>query len=151
MKSYNLGLDEQRQYKFTLRKRLEAVTDLTQTANATAQTIPLFTARAGSFCRSVLMRLTIPFKASGDNTFNDTTVIVGDSGDTDRLFASTQINENGTEVLIAFHPSTVPCVYATDTVINAIFTPMTGKNLAALNVGAIDFFFDIVNVDRLIS
>lgn len=75
--------------------------DLTETTPNTAQTIKLLTAPANSIVRLVKHKLVKAFEATSDAAFNNVAITVGDAGDVDRLLPSTQINKNGTEIVIA--------------------------------------------------
>ena len=80
-------------------------TDLTETAANTAQTLALLSLAAGKACRFVKYDLPVPFKDASDAAFNSCAVTLGDGNDVDRFLASTQLNENGTEVLRKFGQS----------------------------------------------
>ena len=85
--------------------------DLTEATANTAQTLTLFTAEANKAVRLVKHSLPIPFKDASDAPFNDVAIQVGVSGTLARFLASTQINENGTEVRAKAGPA-VPALPA---------------------------------------
>lgn len=120
--------------------------DLTEATANTAQTVPLLTLPAHAAVLNAGFYLKTPFKNSGDNAFNTTTLIVGDAGDTDRLLTSKELNENGTEILSWVTPhatDTIPFAYTTATVINAIFGSMSAKSLADLNTGEVHILLEV--------
>jgi hypothetical protein len=118
-------------------------TDLTETTANTPQTIALFTKGAGRAYKLVKSVLKTPFKDASDVALNTTTLIVGDSGDTDRLLVSQELNENGTEVLLK---EGVAALYAPtgDTVTNAIFGSMADKSLSDIDTGLVYLYFKLV-------
>jgi len=73
--------------------------DLTEATANTAQVIKAFTAPAGKATRYIGHKLVRAFKDASDNAFNTTPITVGDAGDPDRLLVSTELNENGTEIV----------------------------------------------------
>lgn len=111
------------------------------TATNQTKTIELFsvsTQVAVSLVKSVLV---VPFKDASDAAFNTTLIEVGDGADTDRLLTSTQLNENGTEVLLKL--GTGFYVYtATDTV-DAKLTPMATKIGDELDTGKLRLYFKV--------
>jgi hypothetical protein len=74
-------------------------TDLTTSADNTAQDITLITLPAYSVVKSAATYLKTPFQKTGTAAYNNNVLIVGDAGNDDRFIASQQINVNGTEVL----------------------------------------------------
>jgi hypothetical protein len=73
--------------------------DLTESADNTAQVIALFTAPAGKAIRYIGHKLVRAFKDASDAAFNTTPITAGDAGDPDRLLVSTELSENGTEIV----------------------------------------------------
>jgi hypothetical protein len=78
--------------------------DLTETTANTAQVIALIAAPANTVARVVKVKNVIPFKDASDAALNTTALTIGDAGDADRLLASTELNVNGTEVLLKQGP-----------------------------------------------
>jgi len=124
-------------------------TDLTTTANSTAQDITLITLPAFSVVKSAAIYLKTPFQDTADSAFDDLDLIVGDATDDDRFLTATEVNVNGTEILAKAHPSTTPHAYVAATAVVAKFTPETGKNVAALNAGEVHIFLEVVQLDTL--
>jgi hypothetical protein len=111
--------------------------DLTETANATAQTVQIATITGlRQLVEVVRMELIAPFQDTADAANNSTLLEVGDDGDTDRFLTSTQLNVNGTEVYMKAGTGTRH-VYSSDDTLDLLFTPPSGKNLAALNRGEV--------------
>ena len=123
--------------------------DLTETTANTAQTIALVTLPVGTVVLRSAMYLKTPFQDSADGAHNATGLIVGDSGDTDRLLTATELNVNGTEILAKAWPSTVPYAAASSTVVNAIFSSMSAKNLAALDTGEVWIYLAVADLTTL--
>ncbi len=117
--------------------------DLTELATDTTQKIRLFTAGAGRVVKFVSHELDPAFKDSADNTFNTTTGIIGDSGDTDRHMVSTEFNENGTEILRSLS-NLDSYRYAAATDVDLILSAMADKALASINTGRLFLYFNVV-------
>lgn len=117
--------------------------DLTETTADTAQNVALFTTPA-SYCSVELKKsvLVTPFKDASDAAFNTNALIVGDSGDTDRLLASQELNANGTEVLKKIGTGT-KMVYTSATVINANIAAMAAKSLSNVDTGEVHLYLCI--------
>jgi hypothetical protein len=90
--------------------------DLTQAADDTAQVIPIISVPANSIVRVEKVVLVTPFKDASDVAFNTTPLTIGDTGDADRLLTSTELNVNGTEVILKQGPvgATLAAVTTTD-------------------------------------
>tara|TARA_R110000868_G_scaffold198_3_gene1959 strand:- start:891 stop:1511 length:621 start_codon:yes stop_codon:yes gene_type:complete len=98
MKTSNLTLNESAANGgFTHRIEIGHA-DLTETTTNTAQVLEALTLPAGAVVLNVAAKLITPFKDASDNAFNNVAIEIGDGADTDRYLASTQINENGTEI-----------------------------------------------------
>lgn len=105
MKIYPLVLEEQAAAGGA-NVRVEVThADLTEATANTAQTIPLLTVGAKMAVRLVKAVLVTPFKDASDADFNTCPATVGDGSDVDRLLASMELNENGTEVLLKPGPA----------------------------------------------
>lgn len=125
-------------------------TDLTTSANNTTQSLTLITLPAGTVVKSAAYWLKTPFKLSTNSSFDLTTMIVGDSGDTDRYIDSSELNENGTEVVYAVNnEGKLPSVTTASTAVNAVFTPKAANNLAELDTGEIHIYLETADVTTL--
>jgi hypothetical protein len=125
-------------------------TDLTTSADNTAQDITLITLPAYSVVKSAATYLKTPFEKTGTAAYNTNVLIVGDSGDTDRFIASQELNVNGTEILAkANAASTVPHAYATATAVVANFASMASYDLAELDAGEVHIFLEVAQLDSL--
>jgi len=125
-------------------------TDLTTSADNTAQDITLITLPANSVVKSAATYLKTPFKLVGTTAYDNNVLIVGDSGDTARFIASQQVNENGTEVLAKAQDVTkVPHAYATATAVVAKFASMAAYSLADLDAGEVHIFLEVAQLDSL--
>jgi hypothetical protein len=124
-------------------------TDLTTAADNTAQDITLITLPAYSVVLSAATYLKTPFQKTGTSAYNSNLLIVGDSGDTDRLIASQQLNVNGTEVLAKAQASTIPYAYEAATAIVANFASMASYDLLELDAGEVHIFLEVAQLDAL--
>lgn len=115
-------------------------TDLTQASTATAQTIEAMTVKVGTLITACAARLITPFKDSADAANNTTAIQVGDGGDTDRFLTSTELNENGTEILAKGGTGTQHAYVAADTLDVLFEAPTTGKTLLALDTGKVHIY-----------
>ena len=123
--------------------------DLTNSTNNTAQSLTLITLPAGTVIKSAAYWLKTPFDST-NTSFDSTTIIVGDSGDTDRCINSSEVNENGTEVLYAVNDaSKLPFVTTASTAVTATFTPKAANNLAQLSTGEIHIYLETADVTSL--
>jgi hypothetical protein len=149
MKVFELPAETKAATGFTHKAVLDHV-DLTDTTTSGTQSFTLLTIPAKSVVRSVAMHLKTPFKETADATNNELKLIVGDATNDDRFLKSVELNENGTEVLVALNPpNVVPHVATAATAVIAKFTPKTGENLALLNVGEVNVFFEIIGFSSL--
>ena len=124
-------------------------TDLTTATDNTAQDITLITLPAYSVVLSAATYLKTPFQKTGTSAYNSNLLIVGDSGDTDRLIASQQLNVNGTEVLAKAQASTIPYAYEAATAIVANFASMASYDLLELDAGEVHIFLEVAQLDAL--
>jgi len=124
-------------------------TDLTNATDAAAQDITLITLPANSVVKSAATYLKTPFQLTGTVAYNSNALIVGDSGDTDRIIASQQLNVNGTEILAKAHASTTPFAYVAATAIVANFASMAAYDLAELDAGEVHIFLEVAQLDTL--
>lgn len=126
--------------------------DLTETNANTAQTITLLTLPANAAVMEAGFYLETPFQDTQDAALNTTTLIVGDSGDTDRLIPSKETNLNGTEItafVTANVTDSLPYAYTSSTVVSAIFGSMAAKTLAQLDTGKIHIFLRVSQLDAV--
>lgn len=148
--------------------------DLTEAGTNTAQTITnAFPVLNKVGVGLVKMELRQAFEDSDVAAFNSVTVIVGDGNDTDRYLASTELNENGTEVWAKFGRSVWQStmtltnmgehgladvvavtnvahlgqnVYTAADSVDFIFTPLpVSYALSALDKGEIRFYFRVID------
>jgi hypothetical protein len=124
-------------------------TDLTTAADNTAQDITLITLPAYSVVMRAATYLKTPFQKTGTSAYNSNLLIVGDSGDTDRLIASQQLNVNGTEVLAKAQASTIPFAYEAATAVVANFASMASYDLLELDAGEVHIFLEVAQLDAL--
>lgn len=124
-------------------------TDLTTSADNTAQDITLITLPANSVVKSAATYLKTPFQLTGTAAYNSNVLIVGDPGVTNRIIASQQLNVNGTEVLAKAHASTTPFAYVAATAIVANFASMAAYDLAELDAGEVHIFLEVAQLDTL--
>jgi hypothetical protein len=125
-------------------------TDLTTSADNTAQDITLITLPANSVVKSAATYLKTPFKETAATAYNNNVLIVGDSGDTARFIASQQVNENGTEILAKAQDVTkVPHAYAAATAVVAKFASMAAYSLADLDAGEVHIYLEVAQLDTL--
>ena len=125
-------------------------TDLTTSADNTAQDFTLITLPANSVVKSAATYLKTTFQKTGTTAYNSNTLIVGDSGDTARFIASQQLNENGTEITAKAQDVTkVPYAYATSTPVVARFASMAAYDLLELDAGEVHIFLEVAQLDTL--
>jgi hypothetical protein len=108
--------------------------DLTEATANTAQTLDILTVGAGYLVECVSFALKTDFEDASDAAFNTTAITVGDSGDADRLLASTETNTNGTEIDAAAGTGTV-FAPTSDTTIQVTVNAMADKSLEDIDAG----------------
>ena len=123
--------------------------DLTTATDNTAQDITLITLPAYSVVKAAATYLKTPFQLTGTAAYNSNVLIVGDSGDTDRIIASQQLNVNGTEILAKAHASTTPFAYVAATAIVANFASMAAYDLAELDAGEVHIYLEVAELASL--
>lgn len=135
---------------FTHRTYVEAG-DLTQTALAAAQIIDLFDREPGDVIVKAAAYVEAPFENTDDPNFNDTKVIFGDAGDTDRLLAEFQVNKNGTvNYDVATPGGALPFSFSTAGSLQMTIAAMEGKALRDINSGKLWVFIEKTN-SRLLA
>lgn len=147
MNAFKLSAEETRETQHT-HKFVVTAADLTEAAANTAQNVTLATLPAGSvvnFCATKLVR---PFEDTTDTAFNTTTLTVGDAGSANRFLSSTELNENGTEVIYKGGAS-VGHAYASATAVRATFGSMTAKSLEDLDEGEVHIFLSVYDLNGL--
>lgn len=150
MKVQKLSNEEAAQAGFT---HLVTVTheDLTNTSasGTPTQTLEPITVGAGDLVHGPFaLRLITAFKHAADSAQNSTTVQVGDGGDTDRFITSTELNENGTEVLNKAGTGTLNMYTAADT-IDLLFTGTASKALSDLDTGELHVFCNLTRTNNI--
>lgn len=113
----------------------------TLTATNSTKTIELFSATTQVAVQLVKCVLDVPFQDASDAAFNSLLLEVGDGGDTDRLLTSTQVNVNGTEVLLKLGQSAY--VYTSSDTVDVLLTPQAAKIGSNLDVGKLTLYFRI--------
>jgi hypothetical protein len=124
-------------------------TDLTTSADNTAQDITLITLPAYSVVKSAATYLKTPFQKTGTAAYNNNVLIVGDAGNDDRFIASQQINVNGTEVLAQAQASTTPHAYEAATAVVANFASMAAYDLLELDAGEVHIYLEVAELASL--
>tara|TARA_S200002703_G_scaffold93632_1_gene80842 strand:+ start:709 stop:1170 length:462 start_codon:yes stop_codon:yes gene_type:complete len=120
------------------------------TAAGLTQTIQ-FPVKAGQQIRGVGFKLITPF--DGGNT-SSLTLTAGDSqnSDADGFFAANQIHADATEVFYgpaAGNGAKVGMTFSADGNVNLLFTVVGSDNLVGVNVGDIEVFFNIIDLDSV--
>ena len=124
-------------------------TDLTTSADNTAQDITLITLPAYSVVKSAATYLKTPFQKTGTAAYNNNVLIVGDAGNDDRFIASQQINVNGTTVLAQAQASTTPYAYEAATAVVANFASMAAYDLLELDAGEVHIYLEVAELASL--
>lgn len=123
--------------------------DLTETATATGQTLVPLNAATGDVVEVVAMRLVTPFKDASDNAYNTTTMTVGDTDSSTRFLSSTQLNENGAQIVIKVGTLTTRgFAYTAAKEIQLAFGSMSGKKLSDIDVGRLLLYVRVVNLTK---
>lgn len=147
MEIYPTTTEERQQGGFTHRVTLTH-TDLTQSAAATAQVIPLLALIAGLMVVKVATRLVTPFQNTADGAFNSAAITIGDGGTANLYLTSQETNANGTSIAAKAGTGTLKAYTGADS-LNLTFNSMTGKSLVNLNAGALTVFLEVVNLVQL--
>jgi len=153
MKVYELPANTKAAAGFTHKVILDH-NDLTDTD--AAQTINLIPVVAGTVVKSAATRLVSVFDSSDALTIT-TTVEIGHNdttADPNAFIASQELNPSGDEVFYRVNPSTTPHAFLEGTAaspkyIQAAFACTAGDSLADHNVGELEVFLEIVNVNDL--
>ena len=146
MKQFPIPVSEQANQGATLQVEIDH-SDLTETTANTAQTLTL-SVSAGQTVEFRGYKMATAFKDASDAAFNSTALIIGDGSDTDRFLASTQLNENGTEVLYSVGTGT-EYVYTADDTVDITFAAMSGKALNDIDTGSMILLFAIRDLAAL--
>ena len=123
--------------------------DLTETTAATAQTIEILSVAPGDVVEKAAFKLVTPFEDASDSAFNDTNIEVGDGGDTDRFIASTEVNENGTEIDFAANANTTAYAYTAADTVDLKVNSMSAKSLSNLDAGEIHIYLAVTKLSSL--
>jgi hypothetical protein len=124
-------------------------TDLTESTVDTDQTIALLSVVAGDVVEKAAFKLVTAFEDASDAAFNDTNVSVGDGGDTDRFIASTEVNENGTEVDFAANANTTAYAYTAADTVDLLVESMTAKSLSNIDAGEIHIYLAVTKLSAI--
>jgi hypothetical protein len=123
--------------------------DLTETTADTDQTIALLSVVAGDVVEKAAFKLVTAFEDASDAAFNDTNVSVGDGGDTDRFIASTEVNENGTEVDFAANANTTAYAYTAADTVDLLVESMTAKSLSNIDAGELHIYLAVTKLSAI--
>ena len=115
--------------------------DLTETTVNTAQTITICSLKAGDIIGKIAWRAKTFLQDASDSAFNSTTMSVGDDSAVTTHIAAIQVNINGTEVRQGFSNTAVH--YSAANHITVTFNAMAAKKLSDIDVGEIEFFFQL--------
>lgn len=127
---------------YTHRARINAA-DCTTLALATAQTFDIGPIPLGAQVQ-VKIDTKVPFKDASDAAFNDCALTVGDTDTANVFLTTTQLNENGTEVL--FKEGTLSAPYVAVKTIRCTIGSMTGKALFDLDIGLVYIYVKLVDL-----
>jgi hypothetical protein len=94
-------------------------------------------------------QLVTAFEDASDAAFNDTNVSVGDGGDTDRFIASTEVNENGTEVDFAANANTTAYAYTAADTVDLLVESMNAKSLSNIDAGEIHIYLAVTKLSAI--
>lgn len=147
-KVYNLSLEEQAASGYT-KKVVLTHEDLTEATANTAQTIQLFSVPANTVVSSAAFNLITPFEDASDNTYNSTTLIVGDGSNDDRYIPSKELNVNGTEILswaTSAATNTLPFAYVAADTVDAVFGSMTSMSLSNIDTGEVHIYLGVYSL-----
>jgi predicted dinucleotide-binding enzyme len=147
MNVLKLSAEETRETQHTHKIVLTHV-DLTQSADNTVQNITLATLPAGSVVNACAIKLVTPFEDSDDSAFNSTTLVVGDADTANRYLTSTELNENGTEVLFK-SGANENFANVTETAVVAGFDSMAAKALEDLDVGEVHIYLSVYDLTAI--
>jgi hypothetical protein len=123
--------------------------DLTETTADTDQTIALLSVVAGDVVEKAAFKLVTAFEDASDAAFDDTNVSVGDGGDTDRFIASTEVNENGTEVDFAANANTTAYAYTAADTVDLLVESMTAKSLSNIDAGELHIYLAVTKLSAI--
>ena len=148
MQVYELPNETKAATGFT-HKAIVTHVDLTESDADTDQTIALLSVVAGDVVEKAAFQLVTAFEDASDAAFNDTNVSVGDGGDTDRFIASTEVNENGTEIDFAANANTTAYAYTAADTVDILVESMTAKSLSNLDAGEIHIYLAVTKLTSL--
>jgi hypothetical protein len=103
---------------------------------------------AKSRISDVLLVLDTPFENTADSANDSTTISVGDGSAVTTFLSATQVNLNGTEVLIKTMTGSATA-YATANTLKIVFTPKTSTALTALNKGKVRIYVKLITAGQI--
>lgn len=107
-----LSIEERAMHPGATHRAVIKAADLTEATANTSQALTGPTVPANTGVAVVKVILKTAFEDASDENFNTTPLTIGDVGDTDRLLTSVELNDNGTEVIVAFPTSPAAATYA---------------------------------------
>lgn len=123
--------------------------DLNETTANTTQAISLAAIPITAIIQKLEIRLQVPFEDLSDAAFNVTSVTVGDSGSATRFIGASELNRNGTEIVVPIFTNTAyGPVTAAETIL-ATFTSMSGKSLTNIDKGELHIFVQVLDTKVL--
>ncbi len=129
-------------------KRVEIThADLTETVANTAQEFDLRDLIAGDEIQRMAYFLEETFEDESDAAFNDTQITGGDAGDGDRYITTSQVNENGTQVLAG--GGEVSFVNPSAETLKITFGSMAAKSLVDIDKGKLIVFYRVAELADL--
>ena len=122
--------------------------DLTETTTNTAHTFSI-DIPAHTYVRDALLDLVTPFEDKSDTAFNSTTITVGDTDTAAQYISATQVNVNGTEVLVKAMDGTAR-LYAdgTDDLVISVGS-MSAKSLSNIDAGEARVYLNLAEPGTL--
>jgi hypothetical protein len=150
MKLFELPYESKSATGFT-HKAIVTHTDLTETADNTAQSVTLLEVEPGDIVTRAAFKLVTAFENTASTAFNTTTLAVGDD-DVDEFIDETEVNDNGSKVLYASHINAdTPKVYtaAATGPITATFMSMASESLAELDAGEVHVYLGITKLSDI--
>lgn len=121
--------------------------DLTEATANTAQTFTI-AIPAKSRIAGVLLLLDTPFQDESDAAFNSMAVTVGDNAGATTFLSSTELNVNGTEILMKTMSGSVKVYTAADT-LKVIVNAMAAKALADIDKGRVRIYVNLITEGQI--
>lgn len=143
-----LGVEEMARWGATHRVTITH-DDLTDTNLATlsAQTITNIVIPANASVVPICLVVDAGFNinAATTNAYNSTTLSIGDSSSNTAFVSSTQINGNGTNVVLKTPAIVIPKNYTAANNLSFAFTAMTNQTLDAFTRGQVRFYYKLIS------